>query len=82
MFCLPVPTPIYERFLYFQDRSAYSLAGKYVRSWEYINRSQMRKFPEMAYINGIFVAVYCGERQPGNKYKAGCGYELILEGGS
>ncbi len=34
MFCHPVP-------VYFQDRSAYSAAGKYVdRSWEYINRSQ------------------------------------------
>jgi hypothetical protein len=29
-----------ERFIYYQDRSAYSAAGKYVdRSWEYINRS-------------------------------------------
>jgi hypothetical protein len=28
--------------VYFQDRSAYSAAGKYVdRSWEYINRSQI-----------------------------------------
>ncbi len=32
---------IFERFIYFQDRSAYSAAGKYVdQSWEYINRSQ------------------------------------------
>ncbi len=32
---------ICERFIYFQDRSAYSTAGKYVDwSWEYINRSQ------------------------------------------
>jgi hypothetical protein len=30
-----------ERFLYSQDRSAYSNAGKYVeRSWKYINLSQ------------------------------------------
>ncbi len=30
-----------ERFIYSQDLSAYSAAGKYVdRSWEYINRSQ------------------------------------------
>jgi hypothetical protein len=30
-----------ERFIYSQDRSAYSAAGKYVdRFWEYINRSQ------------------------------------------
>ncbi len=30
-----------ERFIYFQDRSAYSAAGKYVeRNWEYINRSK------------------------------------------
>jgi hypothetical protein len=32
---------ICERFIYFQDRSAYSAAGKYEdQSWEYINRSQ------------------------------------------
>ncbi len=31
---------IFERFIYFQDRSAYSAVGKYVDgSWEYINRS-------------------------------------------
>jgi hypothetical protein len=33
MFCLPVPTLIYcicERFIFFQDQSAYSAAGKYV----------------------------------------------------
>ncbi len=30
-----------ERFIYFQDQSAYSALGKYVdRYWEYINRSQ------------------------------------------
>ncbi len=43
MFCLPVPihSNICERFIYFQDRSAYSAAGKYAdRSWEYINGSQ------------------------------------------
>jgi hypothetical protein len=42
MFCLPVPTLIYLLGnLYFQDRSAYSAAGKYVdRSREYINRLQ------------------------------------------
>ncbi len=45
MFCLPVPhSYIGERFIYFQDRSAFSAAGKYVdRSWEYINRSQTHK---------------------------------------
>jgi hypothetical protein len=32
---------ICERFIYFQDQSAYSAAGKYVdRFWEYISRSQ------------------------------------------
>jgi hypothetical protein len=32
---------VYERFIYFHDRSAYSSAGKYMdRSWEYLNRSQ------------------------------------------
>jgi hypothetical protein len=44
MFCLLVPTlTVYtcERFIYFQDRSAYSAAGKSVDwSWEYINCSQ------------------------------------------
>ncbi len=36
---------ICERFIYFQDRSAYSAAGKYVdRSLEYINRSQTHEF--------------------------------------
>jgi hypothetical protein len=30
-----------RHFIYFQDQSAYSVAGKYVdRSWEYINCSQ------------------------------------------
>jgi hypothetical protein len=33
--------PEVKLFIYFQDRSAYSAAGKYLdRSWEYINRSQ------------------------------------------
>jgi hypothetical protein len=50
----------------FQDRSAYSAAGKYVEgSWEYINRSQTHEeigteaaqFPEKEYMNGIFLAV-------------------------
>ncbi len=48
MFCLPVPTLIHlwEIYIYFQDRSAHSSAGKYVdRSWEYINRSQTRVSP-------------------------------------
>ncbi len=42
MICLPIPSFIYcERYIYFQNWSAYSAAGKYVdRSWEYINRSQ------------------------------------------
>ncbi len=37
--CLLVPTlNICERFIFFQDRSAYSAAGKYVdRFWKYIN---------------------------------------------
>jgi hypothetical protein len=62
---------ICERFIYFQDWSAYSAARKYVdRSWEYINHSQTHEchecgnwdeaaqFPEKEYINGIFVAVW------------------------
>ncbi len=42
MLCLPVPTLIYLWEIYiFQDRSAFSAAGKYVDwSWKYINRSQ------------------------------------------
>ncbi len=56
------------RFIYFQDRSAYSAVGKYVdRSWEYINHSQTHEcgnwseaaeFPEKEYVNGNFLAVY------------------------
>jgi hypothetical protein len=73
MFCLPVPSLVYicERFIYFQDRSAYSAAGKYVdRSWEYIIAhrcmnveigTEAAKFPEKENMNGIFLAVhiYC-----------------------
>jgi hypothetical protein len=71
-FCLPVPTLILyicERFLYFQDQSAYFAAGKYVdRSWdiEIAHRhmnveigTEAAQFPEQEYINGIFFAV-CG----------------------
>ncbi len=46
MFSLSVPIHSYtcERFTYFQDRSAYSAAGKYGdRSWEYINHPQRHK---------------------------------------
>ncbi len=47
MLCLLIPILIYLweiYILYFQDRSAYSAAGKYVdRSWEYINRSQTQE---------------------------------------
>jgi hypothetical protein len=70
MFCLSVPALIQyicERFVYFQDWSAYSAAGNYVdQSWEYINSSQTHEcgnwteatqFPEKEYINGIFLAV-------------------------
>ncbi len=63
----PVPTLI-KRLINFQDRSAYSAAGKYVdQSWEYVNRSQTHEcgnwieaaqFPEKEYINGIFLAVW------------------------
>ncbi len=56
---------ICERFIYFQDRSAYSAAGKYVdRFWEYINRSQIhecrnwdwgRAIPRNGIHNGYFL---------------------------
>ncbi len=59
---------ICERFIYFQDRSACSAAGKYVdQSWEKINRAQAyerkigteaAQFPGKEYINGIFLSVY------------------------
>ncbi len=40
---LPHPW-VCERFIYSQDRCAFSVAGKYVdRFWEYINRSQTRE---------------------------------------
>ncbi len=60
-------TYIYERFIYFQDRSVNFAAAKYVDgSWEYRNPPQTHEcrigndaaqFPEEEYINGIFVAV-------------------------
>jgi hypothetical protein len=50
---------ICESFIYSQDRSAYSPAGKYVgRSWEYINRSQTQK-----------KNVGIGTERPRNSYK-------------
>ncbi len=72
MFCplVPIYSYICERYIIFQDWSAYSAEGKYVdRSWEYINRSQTHEclnveigteaaqFPEKEDINGIFLAV-------------------------
>ncbi len=90
MFCLPVPTLICERFIYFQDRSAYSATGKYVYwSWEYINCSQTHEcgnwdclrprpaqFPEKKYINRIFVAV---QLRHGFKVSSGMGLPMLHE---
>jgi hypothetical protein len=41
-------------------------------------RTEATQFPEREYIHGIFFAVYCGERQLGNKYKADCGSKSNL----
>jgi hypothetical protein len=59
---------ICERFIYFQDRSIYSAAGKYMWTNQgniYISHRHMNveivseaaQFPEKEYINGIFLAV-------------------------
>ncbi len=55
MFCLPVPTLIYLwEIIYFQDRSAYSAAGKYVDwSWEYTHRSQTNEWGNWDWGRGI-----------------------------
>jgi len=69
MFCLPVPTLIYdlwEIYIFPGSVCLYSATGKYVdRSWEYLNRSQTHEigteaaqFPEKEYINVIFLAVW------------------------
>jgi hypothetical protein len=60
---------MHSYIIYFQDRSVYFAAAKYVeRSWEDINRSkhmnveigtEAAQFPEKENIIAIFVAVQC-----------------------
>ncbi len=61
-------THICERFIYFQDRSVYFAAAKYVDRSQYINRSQTHECGNwdwshailrkgIQYIHGIFIAV-------------------------
>ncbi len=83
---------ICERFINFQDRSAYSAAGKCVdQSWEYINRSQThecgnwdwgRAIPEKEYKNRIFLAVWLSSPGAGKRVnKSGPCSCLVLPSG-
>ncbi len=70
-----------DLYTYFQDRSAYSAAGKYVdRSWEYINRSQThecgnwgRAIPRKGIHKWDFPCNVCTLADPSLKYCSGCG---------
>ncbi len=57
-----------EKFIYFQDRSAPSAAGKYVdRFWEYINRSEMHWGNAIPFLGIHKWAFRCGIR-PHNSF--------------
>jgi hypothetical protein len=90
MFCIPLPTLIYlyihERFMYFQDRSAYSDTEKYVcgpimnrsqthncGNWDGVIRRQLRKRSKMDARHTALVPKTNNVRQ----YRAGV-YKLLI----
>jgi hypothetical protein len=52
---VPISTFMCERFIYSQNRSAYSATGKYVAwSWEYLSRSQTHQCGNLDWSRAIF----------------------------